>query len=248
MRSEGRVVLITGAASERGQGAAEARQLVREGAHVVLGDIDDEAGRHRVEELGSSATYHHLDVSDETSWARVMDVIERDLGRLDGLVNNAGTWSGTGLLDTDPDEYRRVVGINQLGVFLGMRAAVPWMLAAGEGSIVNVGSAAALRAAHPHWAPEANAFAYAASKWAVRGMTRSAAFELAAHGVRVNAVHPGIIDTPMITGGQDRLAGTVPAGRLGTPEEVAEVVCFLISGASSYVSGAELTVDGAFNA
>lgn len=235
---EGLVALVTGAAGDRGQGAAEARAFVREGAHVVLTDIRDHDGDARAAELGEAGEYHHLDVTSAAAWDDLVNDVTRRHGRLDILVNNAGVWLAKGLLETSVDEYRRVIEINQLSVFLGMRTVAPVMQAAGGGSIVNISSTAGLRGAgQPH--------AYTAAKWAVRGMSKQAAHELAPFGVRVNSVHPGVIDTPMISGDHDLLAGRVPMGRLGTPEEVAALVLFLASPASSYVSGAEISVDGA---
>ena len=241
-RLDGRVALITGAASARGQGAAEARLLAHEGAFVVLADISDDEGEETARAIGESASYRHLDVTSEADWADVVSWVLEWHGRLDVLVNNAGIWLAKGLEETSLDDYYRVVGINQASVFLGMRAVVPSMRAAERGSIVNISSLAGLRGANVP-------FAYAASKWAVRGMSRAAAAELAPHGIRVNAVFPGYVDTGMIEAGHEEIAQRVPLGRrLGTPEEVAEVVLFLASDASRYMTGGELVVDGAVTA
>lgn len=238
---EGRVALVTGAGSDAGQGAAEARLFAREGASVVITDVDDAGGEAVAASIGGAADFVHLDVTDDAGWAAVIARTMSRHGRLDVLVNNAGIWLGKGLRETSAAEYRRVIEINQTGVFLGMRAVAPPMCAARSGAIVNVSSTAGLRGAGmPH--------AYAASKWAVRGMSRAAAHELAAFNVRVNSIHPGVIDTPMIEGGHAELARGVPMGRLGRPEEVAGVVLLLASDAGAYVSGAEIAVDGAVTA
>jgi 3alpha(or 20beta)-hydroxysteroid dehydrogenase len=241
-RLDGKVALITGAASPRGQGAAEARLFAAEGATVVLADVNDETGGRTAAAIGPPAAYRRLDVTSEDDWASAAaDVLERH-GRIDVLVNNAGMWLGKGLEETSLEEYRRVVDVNQLSAFLGMRAVVPAMREAGGGAIVNISSLAGLRGM-------LSPLAYAATKWAVRGMSRSAAVELAPHGIRVNAVFPGYVDTDMIDSHQDEIAQRVPLGRrLASPDEVAETVLFLASDAARYVSGAELVVDGAVRA
>ena len=242
---DGKVAIITGAGSPRGQGAAAARLFAREGARVVvLADLPNTDAHVVAKEIGPTAEFSELDVTDADGWnAMVGDIVHR-YGGVDVLVNNAGVWLDRGVAETTPEQYRRVIEINQTGVFLGMRAVVPAMRRAGRGSIVNTSSNAGLKGGGmPH--------AYAASKWAVRGMTRAAAWELAPDGIRVNAVCPGFIDTAMIEGGRemlDHLAGLTRIGRVGTPDEVARVVAFLASDASSYVSGAELAVDAAFTA
>jgi len=241
-RLDGKVALITGAALQRGQGACEARLFAAEGATVVLADVRREAGEAAAAAIGDRARYVDLDVTDEAAWETVVqDVVGHD-GRLDVLVNNAGVWHTGGLLDTTPADYRRVVEINQTGVFLGMRAAARVMKEQAGGSIVNISSAAGLRG-------DARIHAYVASKWAVRGMTKAAALELAPFGVRVNSVHPGLIQTPMSATefgpGKPDPGRNVPMGRVGQPEEVAELVAFLAADASSYITGAELAIDGA---
>ena len=241
-RLGGRVALITGAASPRGQGAAEARLFAAEGAAVVLGDVSDEEGEATAASIGERAAYRHLDVTSEADWAgTVAWTLERH-GRLDVLVNNAGIWFGKGLDETTLADYRRVVEINQVGAFLGLRAVVPAMKAAGTGSIVNISSLAGLRGTNMP-------LAYAATKWAVRGMSRAAAAELAPHGIRVNAVFPGYVDTGMIDAGHEEIRQRVPLGRrLASPEEIATTVLFLASDEARYVTGAELVVDGAVTA
>jgi 3alpha(or 20beta)-hydroxysteroid dehydrogenase len=239
---DGHVALITGAALERGQGACEARLLAARGANVVLTDVRGQTGRDMAAAIGDRASYFDLDVRDADAWdAVVADVLERH-GRIDALINNAGVWHTGGLLDTSPEDYRRVVEINQTGVFLGMRAVAPAMRDRGTGSIVNISSAAGLRG-------DARIHAYVASKWAVRGMTKAAALELAPFGIRVNSVHPGLIQTPMsateFEPGKPDPGRNVPFGRVGQPEEVAELVAFLVGPESSYISGAEVAIDGA---
>ena len=244
---DGRVALITGAASPRGQGAAEARLLAGEGAVVMLADVSDEEGSRTAAEIGERASYARLDVTDDEQWAAVVGRIVQEHGRLDVLVNNAGVWHPGTLADTSPADFRRVIEINEVGVFLGMRAAAPVMREAGRGSIVNVSSNAGLRVALPNLAG-GKAQAYVASKWAVRGMTKAAALELAPFGVRVNSIHPGPTDTAMIDTGHDAIARGLPLQRLATPAEIAAVVLFLASDASAYVNGAEIAVDGGASA
>ena len=242
-RLDGFVALITGAASPRGQGAAEGRLFAGEGAQVVLTDVVDDEGERTATSIGAAATYRHLDVTSDESWRSVVEAVCTAHGRLDVLVNNAGVWDAGTLADLTPEAYRRVIEINQVGVFLGMRAVAPHMRGRGRGSIVNISSNAGLGVNLPNLAG-GKALAYVASKWAVRGMTRSAALELAPFGVRVNAVYPGPVDTAMIGGGHEAIAAGLPLGRLAGPEEIARVALFLASDESSYVNGAEIAVDG----
>jgi 3alpha(or 20beta)-hydroxysteroid dehydrogenase len=241
---DGRVAIVTGAGSRGGQGEAEVRLFAAEGATVVVADLERSAGAEVAAEVGPQAMFFPLDVTRAQDWAALVDLALARFGRIDVLVNNAGVWLAKGLLETTPEEFRRVVEVNQTGVFLGMAAVAPGMQRRGGGAIVNICSTAGLKGGGmPH--------AYAASKWAVRGMSRAAAWELAPYGIRVNAVCPGVIDTPMIEGGAetlDRLAKLIPSGRVGAPEEVARLVLFLAGDASSYVSGAEITVDAAYTA
>lgn len=237
-RFDGKVVLISGGA--RGQGAVEARMLVAEGARVVLGDVLEAEGERLAAELGPNARFFRQDVTVEDDWARLVSAAEA-MGGLHGLVNNAGIYVPRPLMETDAELFERHTRINQLGCFLGMKAAAPAMERSGGGSIVNISSTAGLRGSP-------GAFAYSATKWALRGMTKSAAVDLAPRGIRVNSVHPGPIDTAMIHIRSDaeiaeRLA-QVPMRRMGTAEEVARLVLFLLSDESAYMTGAELAIDG----
>jgi 3alpha(or 20beta)-hydroxysteroid dehydrogenase len=241
-RFDAKVVIVSGGA--RGQGAAEARLLVAEGAKVVIGDVREEAGSKLAAELGKAAVFLRHDVTDEADWARAVKTAE-DLGGLHGLVNNAGVYTPRSLMQTDMALWDQHVRVNQLGPFLGMKAVVPAMERAGGGSIVNISSVAGLRGSP-------GAFVYSATKWALRGMTKSAAVYLAKRRIRVNSVHPGPIDTDMIAfrtpEEQQKWVETVPMKRLGRAAEVAQLVLFLLSDEASYVSGAEVTVDGAIAA
>ncbi len=241
-RFDNKVVLVSGGA--RGQGAAEARLLVAEGAKVVIGDVLDNQGRALAEELGPAAAFVRHDVTSEADWARAVETaLER--GGLHGLVNNAGIYQPATLMETDDALWQRHVQINQYGCFLGMKAAVPAMERAGGGSIVNISSIAGLRGSP-------GSFAYSATKWALRGMTKSAAIDLASRGIRVNSVHPGPINTDMVAFRTPEQRATrlrqVPMHRDGTPEEVAQLVAFLLSDESSYITGAEIAIDGASSA
>lgn len=243
-RLEGKVALITGGA--RGQGEAEGRLFVAEGATVVLADILDDEGRAAAAAIGPAASYLTLDVRDAARWTAVIDEVVARHGRIDVLVNNAGIFPAGGLLDTTEEAFERVVAINQTGVFLGMQAAARAMIPRRAGSIVNISSIAGM-----HGSP--GFIGYSTTKWAVRGLSRAAARELAPHGIRVNSVHPGIIETRMLetldqVGARDRVNQRIPMGRTASAEEVARVVLFLASDEASYVSGGEYLVDGAWSA
>ncbi len=237
-RFDGKVVLISGGA--RGQGAAEARLLVAEGAKVVIGDVLDDEGAKLARELGSAATYLHHDVTNEDDWARAVNNAEA-LGGLHGLINNAGIYQPKPLLETDTELWERHIRINQYGCFLGMKAVVPAMERVGGGAIVNISSSAGLRGSPL-------AFAYSATKWALRGMTKSAAMDLAKRNIRVNSVHPGPIETDMLKAWapewREQRLNAVPMHRTGTADEVARVVLFLLSDESAYITGAEVAIDG----
>jgi 3alpha(or 20beta)-hydroxysteroid dehydrogenase len=234
----GKVALVTGAA--RGQGAAEARVFAQSGASVLLTDVLDELGEKTAEAIGCE--YAHLDVASESEWELlVQDTISR-YGRLDILMNNAGVYKPAQLLKTSTEMWNQTVAINQTGVFLGMRTVAGAMIAAGNGgSIINTSSIAGLEGGF-------GATAYGATKWAVTGMTRTAAKELGRYNIRVNSIHPGVIVTDMIegiiTGNEEKIASHQPIRRLGTPEDIAQMALFLASDRSSYCTGQAFTVDG----
>ena len=237
-RLDDKVALITGGA--RGQGAAEAELFAAAGAQVVITDVLDE-GAATAERLGDAVEFISHDVTSEAAWTSVVDTILERHGRIDVLVNNAGIFRTVGLTETTLDMWEQMIGINQTGVFLGMKAVAAAMKAQGTGSIINISSIAGMRAA-------SMAHAYAATKWAVRGMSKSAAVELAPHGVRVNSVHPGIIDTAMLQEFGDRISmieQRIPLGRVASADEVGKLVLFLASDDSSYCTGQEFVVDGA---
>jgi len=237
-RFDNKVYLISGGA--RGLGEAQARGLVAEGASVVIGDVLMEAGQKLAAELGPACVFQALDVTSETQWSAAVALAE-GMGALHGLVNNAGVYTPVALVDTDTAQFERHTRINQLGTFLGMRAVVPALQRTGMGAIVNMSSTVALRSAP-------NSIAYTASKWAVRGMTKAAALELAPSNIRVNSVHPGPIDTNMldVRSREENLRRVqqVPMKRLGTKEEIAGLVLFLLSDASRYMTGSEVAMDG----
>jgi 3alpha(or 20beta)-hydroxysteroid dehydrogenase len=242
-RLAGKVALVTGAA--RGMGEAEARLFAAQGARVLVCDVLDAEGQAVAKQIGDAALCLHLDVTREADWSRAVEEAEARFGRLDVLVNNAGIARSAPLEEMSLADYRAVVDVNQVGVFLGMRAAVPAMARAGGGSIVNVSSIDGLTGMN-------FIIGYVASKFAVTGMTRAAALELAPRGIRVNSIHPGYVDTPMANPpGEPRptllerfAAQRVPLGRMARPEEIAQVALFLASDESSYCTGSQFLVDG----
>ncbi|MBE9375468.1 glucose 1-dehydrogenase [Saccharopolyspora sp. HNM0983] len=239
MRLADKVAIVTGAAN--GQGAATARRFVQEGARVVVADVDDEAGAQLAEELGPAAVYQHLDVGSEDDWSDAVRAVSA-LGRVDVLVNNAGVLSFSTIDEIELADYERVIRVNQTGPLLGMRAVIPRM-SEGGGSIINVSSVEGL-------AGMAGVVAYTASKFAVRGMSKVAAVELGGRGIRVNSVHPGMVDTGMVStavGGpvpMDEIGKRVALGRVARPDEIAELAVFLAADESSYCTGAEFVADG----
>jgi 3alpha(or 20beta)-hydroxysteroid dehydrogenase len=236
-RVAGKVVVVTGAAG--GQGAATAMQLAAEGAHVLAVDVRDEPEPHVATAVrDGKLDYRVVDVAAERDWRELASLLRERHGRVDGLVNNAAvTWRAR-LLELDVADLRRVAGVNLSGALLGIQQLVPLMTSGG--SIVNVGSVAGLTGHYP--------VAYTASKWALRGLSAAACLELGPRRIRVNTIHPGFIDTPVTATASARFRAAniaeTPLGRAGQPAEVAAVVLFLISDEASYVSGAEITVDG----
>jgi 3alpha(or 20beta)-hydroxysteroid dehydrogenase len=241
-RLEGKVAIVTGAAG--GIGSAAARRLAEEGSLLLLTDADAAGAQALATELGHPATSLPHDVTSESDWEAVTSAALETHGRIDVLLNNAGVFLAAPLTDTSLADFRRVIDVNVVGVFLGMRTVAPTMAEQRAGSIINLSSVAGLMGS-PYLC------AYGASKWAVRGMTKVAAKELAQFGVRVNSLHPGQIDTDMNARQReqtpeliDKLIRGIPLRRIGTPQEVAHAVVYLASDESIYATGSELVVDG----
>ncbi len=244
-RLEGKTALVTGAAS--GMGAAIAKMFVEEGATVYIADIQDEAGKALANELGNTAHYQHLDVTNADQWQESVEQVVKDNGKIDILVNNAGIIKFAGLLDLSVEDIRTIMDVNVMGVMLGTKIVAKHMVEKKYGSIVNISSADGLSTA--------NALsAYCASKWAVRGYTKATALELGHIGIRVNSIHPGGIDTPLANQMNapremfDQGFKPYPAQRAGDPKEVAYAALYLASDESSYCMGTELAVDGGMTA
>ena len=240
-RLDDKVVLISGGA--RGQGEAEARLFAAEGATVYLTDVLAE-GQAVADDIGG--TFFEHDVTDAAAWESITKEMVAEHGRIDVLINNAGIFRIASLADTDRDTWDQIIAINQTGVFLGLKAVAPFMVERQSGSIINISSIAGLRGA-------GTALAYAASKWAVRGMTRSLAQELAPNKVRVNSIHPGIIDTPMAdefdrVGVRADIDQRIPIGYEASADDVAKLALFLASDDSAYCTGSEFVVDGGMTA
>ena len=241
-RLAGKVALITGAA--RGQGAAEARLFASEGAQVIIADVLDDIGTALAAEIGQNAEYVSLDVSQETAWQKAVANIEKKYRALHVLVNNAGILHAAPLLETKIEDFQRIVAVNQVGCFLGMKVGGGSMAKTGGGSIVNISSTGGIVGV-PY------AVSYTSSKFAVRGMTKTAAMDLGQFKIRVNSIHPGSVDTPM-TNSEEHFEGTsmdtfcakLPIPRVGTPEDIARMALFLASDESSYCTGSEFVVDG----
>lgn len=246
-RLEGKVAIVTGAG--QGMGEAHARRLVAEGAKVLITDINAAAGEKLAAQLGANARFHQLDVASEAGWAAAVAAAEAAFGPVTVLVANAGiTGSNCGTTEFSLAEYEKVCAINQTAVFLGIRAVVPSMQRAGVGSIVNVSSISGIVSIYG--TPNV---AYAASKFAVRGITKFAAMEYAAQKIRVNSVHPGYIRTPMMTAtlNDEQIvlaSGAVPMHRVGEPDEVSSLIVFLASDESAFITGTEHIIDGGLTA
>jgi 3alpha(or 20beta)-hydroxysteroid dehydrogenase len=248
-RLEGKVALITGGA--RGMGASEAQLFLDEGAKVVITDILDEVGKETARRLspdGSRCVFYHHDVTSEADWDSVVADAISAFGQIDVLVNNAGIFEQGSILDTSLKNFERTMDINVTGVFLGMKTVAPHMVQRKQGSIINISSVAGLNGT-PGFV------AYGASKWAVRGMTKGVAKELAPFGVRVNSIHPGIIDTPMLQtfdeageGVREMVRTRIPLGYEAEPIHVARLALYLGSDDSAYSTGSEFIVDGGWSA
>lgn len=235
---EGKVAIITGGAN--GMGETHARLFVSEGAKVVITDIDSEKGEALAKELGNHAMFIKHDVSSETDWQQVVKKAEEAFGPISILVNNAGVSTSLSVEYSSLDDYQQVVNINQISVFLGMKYTVASMKKAEKGSIINISSINGL---------SGGAIGYSDTKFAVRGMTRAAARELAKYHIRVNSVHPGVINTPMVKNNEhydriQQMVQTLPLGRMAEPEEISQLVLFLASDDSSYSTGSEFIADG----
>ncbi len=233
-RVDGKVALISGGA--RGMGESHARLLVAEGAKVVIGDILDDKGKAVADDLGDAARYVHLDVTQPDQWQAAIATAVGDFGFLNVLVNNAGIVNLGQLKSFDLNKWQQIIDVNLTGTFLGMRAAVEPMTEAGGGSMINISSIEGIRGA-----PMVHG--YVATKWAVRGLTKSAALELASQKIRVNSIHPGFIRTPMTRHLPDDMV-TIPLGRPAESVEISTFVVFLASDESSYATGSEFVVDG----
>jgi len=229
-----KVALVTGAA--RGIGAATAARLHGEGARVVLADVLDEEGKETAERIGEGALYVHLDVTSPQDWEAAVAAAVDTFGGLNILVNNAGIVNFASIEDYTLEQWNSVIGVNLTGTFNGIKAAIPALKKSKGGSIVNVSSIAGLRGYE-------QIPGYTASKFGVRGLTKSAALDLGRHGIRVNSVHPGVISTPM-TAGMAMDMSHVAISRMGHPGEVAELILYLASDDSSFVTGAEFVIDG----
>lgn len=241
-RLNGKIAIITSAA--QGMGASHARKFIEEGAKVVLTDLNDEKGKALTAELGENALFEKHNVTSADDWATVVAETEKVFGLVNILVNNAGITMAKSILETTEEEYRRIVDINQVSVFLGMKAVIPSMQKASGGSIVNISSINGIIA---------GAIGYTDTKFAVRGMTKAAAIECAHYGIRVNSLHPGVIATPMVVqegtkAAVEEFSKHIPLKRIAQSEEVSSAVVYLASDESSYSTGSEFIVDGGVTA
>lgn len=241
-RLKNKVAIITGGA--RGMGASHVRLFASEGAKVVFTDLNEEQGRILEKEIGGNVKFIKQDVTDAASWEKVVEDTEKIFGQVNILVNNAGISINKPLLEITEDEYRKIVDINQVSVFLGTKAVADSMKKSGNGSIVNISSMNGL---------VGGAIGYTDTKFAVRGMTKAAAIQLSPLGIRVNSVHPGVIETPMVTEGDSyevikKLSKQIPIRRMAKSEEVSNLVLYLASDESSYSTGSEFVIDGGLTA
>ena len=252
MRLAGKVALLTGAAAARpgqlmGFGGASAHLFVREGAKVVISDILDDLGEQAASEMretGADVRYLHLDVTSEADWSQVIETILSDLGRLDVLVNNAGTVVMKKVEDLSEADWDLELSVHAKGMFLGTKHAIPAMRESGGGSIINISSVMGI-------VGSPTSPAYAAAKGAIRLFTKSTALQYATENIRVNSVHPGYARTPLNpleSTALETVLGKTPMGRLGTAEEIANGILFLASDESSYMTGSELVIDGGMTA
>ena len=235
---DGKVVIVTGGAA--GMGETHVRLFIEEGASVVLTDINTENGQALADELGESAHFVQHDVTDEVGWKKVVSETEDTYGPVNILVNNAGISPVMTIEHSTLEDYMNVVNINQVSVFLGMKYVIPSMKKSDGGSIINISSINGLTG---------GVIGYTDTKFAVRGMTKAAARELSQYGIRVNSVHPGVINTPMVQESAafeqiQAMVETIPLKRMANPNEISQLVLFLASDASSYSTGAEFIADG----
>lgn len=241
-RLSGKVAIITGGA--RGMGESHVRRFVEEGAKVVFTDINEEVGEKLASELGDNTLFVKHDVTDEAGWQEVVEKAEAAFGPVNVLVNNAGISMSKSIFDMSVEDYKKIIDINQVSVFLGIKAVLPSMQKAEGGSIVNISSMNGI---------VGGAVGYTDSKFAVRGMTKAAALQVGHLGIRVNSVHPGVIETPMVTEGDaveqiKEFAKQIPMRRMAQSEEVTNMVLFLASSESSYSTGSEFIIDGGLTA
>lgn len=241
-RLSGKVAIITGGA--RGMGESHVRRFVEEGAKVVFTDINEEVGEKLASELGDNTLFVKHDVTDEAGWQEVIEKAEVAFGPVNVLVNNAGISMSKSIFDMSVEDYKKIIDINQVSVFLGIKAVLPSMQKAEGGSIVNISSMNGI---------VGGAVGYTDSKFAVRGMTKAAALQVGHLGIRVNSVHPGVIETPMVTEGDaveqiKEFAKQIPMRRMAQSEEVTNMVLFLASSESSYSTGSEFIIDGGLTA
>ncbi len=241
-RLDGKVAIVTGGA--QGMGSSHVKLFVEEGAKVVFTDINEKLGCALETELGENVKFVKQDVTNESDWQNVVEETEKGFGAIDILVNNAGISMNKSLMEMTESDYRKIVDINQVSVFLGMKAVVPSMTKAGKGSIVNISSINGL---------VGGAVGYTDTKFAVRGITKAAALQLGHLGIRVNSVHPGVIETPMVTQGDaaeviKEFSKHIPVRRVAKPEEVSNLVLYLASDESSYSTGSEFVIDGGLTA